>query len=106
MTPHEIHDLNRVLAEVCGIEIFKEKSIFNITQWNTRERGIWTPCTDHNQMALVKAKLREQKVMHNISWARGDKMYCAEVGWEEAKHESELVAFAKAVKEWYAHRLL
>ena len=67
------HELNKLLAEVAGVSLYKinhgdpwlvaEDAVDPIT--NDWTLGLvsgkpWTPLTDHNQMALVKAALKEQ----------------------------------------------
>jgi len=76
------HELNKLLAEVAGVEVLERTIVDNQAplprttelglptkiawllpeedQGSTRFRE-WTPLTDHNQMALVKAGLREQR---------------------------------------------
>jgi len=61
-SPHPSnHTLNTCLAEVAGVSI-REGSLAGEIYWLVMvdgvEDGEWTPLTDHNQMALVKAGLR------------------------------------------------
>ena len=102
------HELNAVLARVAGVEIFKTKSIFGITQWETRERGVWNPLHDANQMELVKATLREMGVDYGYEYKHKDEHvahiyinrghgYDPPILYRSSFGESELRAFALAV---------
>ena len=111
----DTHHLNHVLAEVCGL---KTKMIFGTLHYvsKTWERDnmkagrwdIWNPCKNHNQMAEVKAALREQGHKWEIHWSGeaygvwiGTKTdYMGPVDGALTQHaESELLAFALAVEK-------
>lgn len=117
MTQPTIHKLNKAMAEIAGKEI-KEHVEGNPNGPEIRSGWVylkrrtqygehwdwWDPCTDHNQMAMVKAKLVEA----NIGFVSGydDKMkaFFANVGLNAdtlyAKKEP-LVNFAYAVNAWW-----
>ena len=63
------HDINKLLAEVAGVEVETHKDTGE--SWVVSEEHgfthIWTPLTDHNQMALVEAGLLKRNIGYNIS---------------------------------------
>ena len=60
------HQINKILAAVAGVDVWNHHDIrTSLDVWTDGYR-LWTPLTDHNQMALVKAGLREQNVGHAI----------------------------------------
>lgn len=108
------HDLNKLLAETAGVKVFETGQNFNCI-WNMQpdpDEGeyffaaceTWTPLTDHNQMALVKAGLREQDISHSSTW-EDLSYYVVCLDWvvgdesQEVFHKDtdELRAFAEAV---------
>lgn len=111
MTEPNLHELNKVLAEFCGVEVEEVDtddcplSLWMACRYPSNRIERWTPCTDHNQMALVKAKLREKEYWHEIFWNVLNKKYVANI-WKYyinfsvvKEHPDELIAFALAVKE-------
>ena len=113
MTPTEIHELNRVLAEVCGIEIQECKDSNKISlayqfgpdrKWHW---ATWSPCADANQMELIKAKLREMGAEYVFEWDNDivahDVTLISKKGgmYYGGRHQSELIAFAIAVVAWW-----
>jgi len=67
---------------------------------------VWTPLTDHNQMALVKAGLRDQKIEYLSEWDDWDQLHEVRLYRFSkpddnqvymAAHPDELRAFALAV---------
>jgi len=101
------HRLNALLAKVAGVELFETAKgcIWNVVPPKDLPPGElfiyeeWTPLTDHNQMALVKAALREQGWGYQIDagikgfavWIINDDEYYS------GEHKDELAAFGNAV---------
>lgn len=129
MTQPDTHELNQVMAEVAGKEIKKHvegnpNGPEIRSGWvDLRRRSQygehwdwWSPCTDHNQMALVKVKLREIGCCYKVKWCNNlmaigyREIHMAEVVCPPGRvfmtqHESELIALALAVKAWWKARV-
>lgn len=121
MTPTERHELNRVMAKVCGFKVRKSPygylwALIPINSYG--ESWIpWAPTTDANQMMLVKAKLREIGVEYGSAYSVMDLSHTAHIAhirgqefdppvyYGSSEHESELIAFGLAVKAWWEERL-
>lgn len=127
----DTHELNRVMAEVCGMEVFIGKDgDKSVCDWGVLyfEEGAtyiqhgntisfdaeeWSPCTDHNQMALVKEKLRGMGYFYSIQWLK--RKHHRVAIWKTVDdgeflryyqdHKSELIAFAQAVQSWWKERV-
>ena len=94
------HELNKLLADVAVVKIWEcnQKN-----DWTTGY-AIWTPLTDHNQMAQVKAALRalpDGPFNHTVHWGGSIyyvtiHQYNSQKTWESF-HADELRAFAEAV---------
>ena len=110
MEPSRIHELNKIAGAFCGKEMEERNSrwftIMTFPEGNVLSE--WSPCTDHNQAAEVKAKLREKGYEYEISWYRGK--YHDVMIWEagtltdrlktisDGQHESEPTALLLAVE--------
>ena len=104
------HELNTLLGDVAGVETIRSPSgtpmVPSTTGLGVEINGKyytpWTPLTDHNQMALVKAALKEQGFSITLKlWAisgeytvelddHAGHIYCA-------GHKDELMAIGLAV---------
>ena len=121
MTDREI---NKVLAEVTGVvtwaPMFTAVPGRLLCQWEDPvvggHTGIWNPLTDHNQMALVKAGLREKGYVFGSYWwgdeyaafvGQPSRLHPLEYKWRrEAKNKTqELRAFAEAVAQMKGEQL-
>lgn len=100
--PLNDHTLNACLARVIGVEIFKIKNRFGITQWDTRENGVWDPLHDANQMEEVEAWLRTHGWDFECVWKNRHQLYFVRLKREEllkhsAHDRSKKRAFALAI---------
>lgn len=104
------HDLNKCLADVAGVECEEVDSddcplsLWVVEYDKLRLKQQWTPTTDHNQMALVKAALREQGYRYEIEWewGRSHKVTIRDKNEDVIniyRNPDELMAFALAVWE-------
>ena len=101
------HDLNKLLAEVAGVDVRWNNS-FHEQRWYEMTNDciprctnrVWTPLTDANQMALVKAGLWANGLeTQTTSDARGTYVWLIKNRVQEyfAEDPHELRAFALAV---------
>lgn len=102
------HDLNKLLAEVAGVEVLDDPPT---RLWMANGYGgcgaPWTPLTDHGYMALVKAGLRKQGYEWLSNWDADLQTYEGEVNkrdekgilrtWYQDHKTSELRALAYAI---------
>ena len=73
------HELNKLLADVVGVEVVEEKlsdgKIWAIYNTEGSIDDVWVPLIDHNQMAQIKACLREKygeilQIDSFVRWSR------------------------------------
>ena len=118
------HELNILLAEVAKLipEVVEHPRGGNCTVYvdNVHEevtaKDDWTPLIDHNQMALVRAGLREKGYVFGSYWwgdeytafvGQPSRLHPLEYKWRrEAKNKTqELRAFALAVAQMKGEQL-
>ena len=108
MEPSRIHELNKIAGAFCGKEMEERNSrwftIMTFPEGNVLSE--WSPCTDHNQAAEVKATLREKFIRYSMrmiflcsgqifhEWELEDLDGFAHNG----RDESELIALLLAVE--------
>ena len=108
MEPSRLHELNKLAGEFCGKEMEERNSrwftIMTFPEGNVLSE--WSPCTDHNQAAEVKATLREKFIRYSMrmiflcsgqifhEWELEDLDGFAHNG----RDESELIALLLAVE--------
>lgn len=103
MTP-STHDLNRILADVCGksLHASAKGDYWLVVDEDENELVEWDPCHNHHDMAEVKAALRQCGVEIVTMTVNLLNHWIVELitykGKYEAKHESELIALALAVE--------
>jgi len=102
MTPERIHELNKIAGEFCEIKLFEDGRYLTIVGAKGGH-ALWSPATNYNQMAEVKAKLREKKYFYECFWG-GLKHHANIKDADSATdvwghHESEALAFVLAVEE-------
>ena len=103
MTPTRIHELNKLAGAFCGKEMEERNSrwftIMTFPEGNVLSE--WSPCTDHNQAAEVKATLLEKGCDMLIAVKKNYVMvmiFAPSEGMWEGQHESELIALLLAVE--------
>lgn len=106
------HELDKLLAEVAGVEVSEETTLNGVTCWaiyNGDElEDVWTPRTDANDMELVKAGLRKKGYGYHVVYdlyrkVHDVKLWLADRQWPARNHESELMAFALAIQAMTSH---
>ena len=111
MEPSRIHELNKIAGAFCGKEMEERNSrwftIMTFPEGNVLSE--WSPCTDHNQAAEVKAMLREKAIEHESRYDSLLNKYLIRMSKPKMAitvstkitgyDESELLAFAMAVEK-------
>ena len=102
-------ELNKLLADVAGVKVaWVEETANWHAHWQVEHQGElceeWNPLEDHNQIAQVKAGLREQRLDYDITWdSRAHHCWISAVDdqrgldYYHATHRDELRAFAEAI---------
>lgn len=99
----DTNHLNKVLADFCGKRVMALSNGWVL--YPPDAVCNWNPCEDHNQMAEVKAKLREKGYGYITIYSQYESSYQAAVENDKGKSftveckESELLALALAVEK-------